>query len=119
MSRSPSGPSRGPARRPDLAQVRLGRRLNGLGQLVEDIGGLVHGAALMPGRRRHLLERLPKAKRAVAGGQFRRDRQATRPQLNQQFAPALDAFPDADLNPSSSFLPSGVAPISTSMHSAG
>src|SRR4051794_357984 len=43
------------------------------------------------------LERLPEAKRAVAGGQFRRDRQATRLQIDQQFPPALHAFPDADL----------------------
>src|SRR3954471_20789977 len=48
-------------------------------------------------RRRHLLERLPEAERTVAGGQFRRDRQATSLQTHQQFPPALRAFPDADL----------------------
>ena len=57
----------------------------------------VHGAALVPGRRRQLLERLPEAKGAIAGRQLRRDRQAANLQIDQQFAPALRAFPHAHL----------------------
>jgi len=86
-------------RRPDLTQVRLGRGLDGLGQLVQHVGCLVHRAALVPGRRRHLLERFLEAERPVTGGQFRRDRKATRLQVDRQFAPALRAFPHADLEP--------------------
>ena len=57
----------------------------------------VDGAALMPGRRRHLIQRLPEAERPVAGRQLGRDDQAAGLQIDQQFAPALGAFPHADL----------------------
>jgi hypothetical protein len=67
----------------------------------------VHGATLMPGRGPDLLERLPEAERPVAGGQFRG---------NSRQLCVLSRRPT--WKPTSSFLPSGVAPISTSMHSA-
>src|SRR4051812_2396388 len=70
-----------------------------LGSLSSTLAVLWTGQRWCRGRRRHLLKRLPEAKRAVAGGQFRRDRQATSLQIDQQFTPALGAFPDADLEP--------------------
>src|ERR687893_252175 len=76
-------------RLPDLAQVLLRRGLDGFWQLVQDIDRLVHPAPMMPGGREDLLERLPEAERAVAGGQLRRDRQATRLEPGQQLMPAL------------------------------
>ena len=91
-------------RHPDLAQVGLGRRLDRLRQLVQHVGGLVHGAALMPGRRRDLLQRLPEAERPVAGGQLGRDGQAARLEVNQQLPPALRALAHADLE-ADQFLP--------------
>src|SRR3954470_22024498 len=51
----------------------------------------------MPGGREDLLERLPEAERAVAGGQFGRDGQAARLEVDQQFAPTLRALAHSDL----------------------
>jgi hypothetical protein len=45
----------------------------------------VHGAALVPGLWRYLLQRLPEAEGAIAGGQFRRDDQAAGLEIDQQF----------------------------------
>ena len=42
------------------------------------------GAALVPRRRRHLVQRLPEAERPVAGRQLRRDGQAARLEIDQQ-----------------------------------
>src|SRR3954447_2110973 len=75
----------------------FGCRLDRLRQLVQDVGRLVHRAALMPGRGPDLLERLPEAERPVAGGQFRGDRQATCLEVGQQLPPALHALAQADL----------------------
>jgi len=57
----------------------------------------VHRTALMPGRRRHRVERLPEAERPVAGRQLWRDGEAACLEVNQQLAPALRAFPYAHL----------------------
>ena len=57
----------------------------------------VDGAALVPGRRRHLVQRLPEAERPVAGRQLGRDDQAARLEADQQLPPALRAFPHAHL----------------------
>jgi site-specific DNA recombinase len=57
----------------------------------------VHPAPLVPGRREDRLQRLPEAKGAVAGGQFRRGGQAAGLEVDQQLAPALGALADADL----------------------
>src|SRR6266550_6735229 len=46
---------------PDLLERTLGLRLLAVGQLVQDIGGLVHPTALAARPRPHLLDRLPKA----------------------------------------------------------
>ena len=56
--------------------------------------------------------------RAIANGCLRRDDQAARLQIDEQLLPALPAFPHAGLKADQLLLPSGVAPISTSMHSA-
>src|ERR1700730_15128265 len=52
---------------PDLLERTLGLRLLALGQLVQDIGGLVHPTALAACPRPHLLDRLPEAEGAALG----------------------------------------------------
>ena len=89
---------RDPGRRAvDLTQVILHRGLDGFGHLVEHVGGLVNPAALMPCAGVNLLDGLPEAERAVPDRQFGRDGQAVAFHLDEQFAPALGALPDADL----------------------
>jgi hypothetical protein len=61
-------------------------------QLVEDVGGLVHPAALLARLRPHLAERLPEAERAIGDGQLRRDRQPAPLQIEQQGAPVVGAL---------------------------
>ena len=51
----------------------------------------------MTRRRQRLVEGFPKAKRAIADGQLRRDRQTSRLQIDEQFPPALRALPHACL----------------------
>ena len=70
----------------------LGFGLLALRQFVEDIGSLVHPAALLACGRPQLAERLPKAKRAIGDGEFGRDRQTSVLQIEQQFTPILRAF---------------------------
>ena len=59
----------------------------------------------MPRGGKDFVERLPEAERAVADGDFRRDLQPAAFRLDQQFAPALRAFPHADLEADEFFLP--------------
>ena len=54
-------------------------------------------------------------KRTVGDGEFGRDRQTSVLQVEQQLPPILCAFARAVGEPSSSFLPSGVAPMMTRM----
>jgi len=49
----------------------------------------------VPGK--DLVQGFPEAERPVADRQFRGDAQAARLEIDQQFAPALRAFPHADL----------------------
>jgi hypothetical protein len=58
-------------RHPDLTQIGLGLGfgLQRLGQDAQDVGGLVHPAALTARLRIHLLERSPEAQRPIAHGQ--------------------------------------------------
>src|SRR3979490_2236243 len=51
---------------PDRLERTLGLRLLALGQLVQDIGGLVHPTALAARPRPHLLDRPPETAVAVA-----------------------------------------------------
>jgi len=81
---------------PDFGEIDLGVPLNGLRQLVEYIGDLMHPAALMPRAWKHLIQCFPETKRAVARRQFRRDCQPTRLQIDEQFPPTLCALTIAD-----------------------
>src|SRR6202022_4271886 len=85
---------------PDLLERTLGLRLLALGQLVQDIGGLGHPTALAACPRPHLLDRLPRL----------RSRRSSFQDC------ALSRTPS--MSPTSSFLPSGVAPMITSRHCA-
>jgi hypothetical protein len=71
------------------------------------------------GARKDLLDRLPEAERAVADREVGRNLEPTLLDVDEKLAPALCAFSRTPVwKPTSSFLPSGVAPISISMHSA-
>ena len=61
-------------RHPDLLQSPLGLPLLAYGEFVEDVGGLVHPAALLARLGPNFAERFPEAKRAIGDGQLRRDR---------------------------------------------
>ena len=58
---------------PDLVERPFSFRLPALRQVVENISGVVHPAALAAGLRLHFLDGLPKAKSAVGDGEFGRD----------------------------------------------
>ena len=88
----------------DLAQVGLHRGLHGFRDLIEHVAGLVQPAALVSRAGIELVERLPEAKGAVADRNFGRDGKAAALHLDQEFAPALGALPDTDLEPDE-FLP--------------
>jgi hypothetical protein len=68
-------------------RARLAFACRLLGRLVEDVGGLVHPAALLAHRRPHLAERLPEAERTVGDGELRRNRKPAAPEIEQQPAP--------------------------------
>src|ERR1700704_5953669 len=91
---------------PDLLERPLGLRLLALGQLVQDIGGLVYPTALAACPRPPLLGRLPEAE----GPRRLRSRRSSFHDC------ALSRTPS--MSPTSSFLPSGVAPMITSRHCA-
>src|ERR1700730_17581124 len=80
---------------PDLLERPLGLRLQTLRQLVEDIGGLVHPAALASDRRPHLLDRLPEAECAVGDRELGSHRKTTPLQIEEQFLPRLRALAHA------------------------
>ncbi len=80
---------------PDVLQCPLGLRLQALRQLVQDVRGFVHPAALLARRRPDLAERLPEAERAVGDGELRGDRQTAPLQIEQQLAPVLRALAGA------------------------
>jgi hypothetical protein len=58
-----------------------------------------------------------KPERTIGGRQFGYHRQTQCLQVDQRFRPTLGAFPHPDLKAEQFLLPSGVAPIATSMHS--
>src|SRR5512132_1030410 len=96
----------------DLAEVRLHVDLDRESDLVQHVGGLVKPTALVPGAWKDLLDRLPEAEPAVADGQVRRALEPAPLDLDEELTPALSRTPV--WKPTSSFLPPGVAPISTS-----
>ena len=55
---------------PDVLQVPLGLGLEGLGQLVQNVAGLVQPAALFARRAVALAQGLPEAERSVSDGQL-------------------------------------------------
>ena len=104
-------------RQVNFAQIFLHVRLYRQRDLVQYVRGLMHPAALVPRAGKDLVERLPEAERTVANSDFRSDLQPTlftSMRSSRQLC-ALSRTPA--WKPMSSFLPSGVAPISTSMHS--
>src|SRR5207342_3812627 len=74
---------------PDLLQRTLGLGVQALRQLVQDVGGLVHPAALLAGCRPHLAKRFPEAERPVSDRNLRPSRQAAAPHIQQQITPRL------------------------------
>ena len=54
---------------PDVLQHALGLGLLALGQLVENVGGLMHPASLLTGLGPDLADRLPEAERAIGDGE--------------------------------------------------
>jgi hypothetical protein len=73
---------------------------------------------LMPGAGKDLLDRFPEAERPIADREVRCDLETTLVDVDEKLTPALRALAHPRLEATSSFFPSGVAPISTSMHSA-
>ena len=61
---------------------------------------------------------MPSPHGPVADGNLRWHLEAAGLDVDQQFAPALRALANADLEADESFFPSGVAPRMTSIHSA-
>ena len=52
---------------------------------------------LVPGARKHFLDRLPEAERSIADGKVRRDLEPTLLDVDEEFTPALCALADPDL----------------------
>ena len=65
--------------------------------LLRTLPAFVKPAPLVPCPGKDLVERLPEAQSTIGDRQFRSDREPARLQVDQQFAPALGAFTDADL----------------------
>src|ERR1019366_1407897 len=57
----------------------------------------MHPTSLVPRSGKDLVERLPEAERTVANGDFRSDLQSPSFHIDEKFAPALRAFPNANL----------------------
>src|SRR3984885_9887543 len=57
----------------------------------------MHPAALVPRAGKDFVERLPEAERTVTNGDFWSDLQSPSFHIDEQFAPALRAFPNANL----------------------
>src|SRR5215207_3317770 len=102
----------------NLTQVRLHPRLHGFWHLVEHVGRLVNPAALMfcSGKTSSRAVQKPSAPSPTASsGAMVSPWRFTSTRSSRQLS-ALSRTPT--WKPTSSFLPSWVAPISTSMHSA-
>src|SRR3954469_7857686 len=100
-----------------LAKVGLHIELNREGDLVQHVGGFVNPTALVPAAWEDLFDCLPEAERAVADREVGRNLEPTLLDVEQELTPARALSRTPVWKPTSSFLPSGVAPISTSMHS--
>src|SRR3981081_1079008 len=80
---------------PDLLERTLGLRLLALGQLVQDIGGLVHPTALAAHPRPHLLDRLPEAEGAVGDRELGSHRKLPPVEVEEELFPRLRALAHA------------------------
>src|SRR6266481_2162887 len=100
----------------NLAKVCLHVDLDREGDLVEHVGGLVNPTPLVPGKISSIAFQKPRAPSPIArSGATSSPRRLMSIRSSRQLC-ALSRTPV--WKPTSSFLPSGVAPISTSMHSA-
>ena len=77
---------------PDVLQHALGLGLLALGQLVENVSGLMHPASLLTGPRPDFADRLPEAERAISDGDLGRHRQTPALEIEQQRAPVVSAL---------------------------
>ena len=77
---------------PDVLQHALGPGLLALGQLVENVGGLMHPTSLLTGPRPDFADRLPEAERAISDGDLGRHRQTPALEIEQQRAPVVSAL---------------------------
>src|SRR5271169_6426221 len=102
----------------NLTKVCFHVDLDREGDLVEHVGSLVDPAPLVPGAGKGLFDCLPEAERAIADGKIRRDLEPAPLDVDEEFAPVCALSRTPVWKPTSSFFPSAVAPISTSMHSA-
>src|SRR6185369_1327872 len=103
----------------DFTKVCFHVGLDREGDLVQHIGGLMDPAPLMPGGGKDLLDCFPEAERPVADREVRGAISSPRSLMSMRSSRQLCALSRTPVwKPTSSFFPSGVAPISTSMHSA-
>ncbi len=77
---------------PDVLKRSLGFALQTLRQSVEDVGCLVHPAALLARLGPDLGKRLPEAERTVGDREFRSHRKSTSLEIEQEFLPGLRAL---------------------------
>src|SRR5712671_6741122 len=103
---------------PNLLERTLGLRLLALGQLVQDSGGLVHPTALAacPRPTSSTACQKPRAPSATASSGPIASPRRLRSRRSSFHDCALSRTPS--MSPTSSFLPSGVAPMITSRHCA-
>jgi hypothetical protein len=64
---------------------------------VQHVGGLVNPTPLVPGDREGLLDCLPEAERAITDREVRRDLEPTLLDVDEELAPALRTFSNANL----------------------
>src|SRR5450755_4964597 len=81
----------------NLSKVYLHVDLDGEGDLVQHVGGLVNPTALVLGAGKDLIDGLPEAERAVADREIRGDLEPTPLDVDQELAPALRALPHPGL----------------------
>src|SRR6476661_6020718 len=77
---------------PDLMDVGLGPWLHTLGDVVEDVGGLVKPATLFAGFSIDLAERRPESERSIADCQLGSERKSTTLEVDEEFVPTLLAL---------------------------
>src|SRR5450830_1824371 len=84
-------------RQVNFAQILLHVGLHRQRDLVQHVRSLMHPASLVPRSGKDLVERLPEAECTITNGDFRSDLQSPSFHIDEKFAPALRAFPNANL----------------------